>query len=59
MQGKRRSLLILTATLALGSAGSAAATDAPQVLLKTSMGDITLELNQEKRPRASPISCST
>jgi len=52
MQGKRRSLLILTATLALGSAGSAAAADAPQVLLKTSMGDITLELNQEKAPKS-------
>ena len=52
MQGKRRSLLILAATLALGSAGSAAAADAPQVLLKTSMGDITLELNQEKAPKS-------
>lgn len=52
MQGKRRSLLILTATLALGSAGGAAAADAPQVLLKTSMGDITLELNQEKAPKS-------
>ncbi len=52
MQGKRRSLLILTATLALGSAGSAAAADAPQILLKTSMGDITLELNQEKAPKS-------
>jgi peptidyl-prolyl cis-trans isomerase A (cyclophilin A) len=52
MQGKRRSLLILAAALALGSAGSAAAADAPQVLLKTSMGDITLELNQEKAPKS-------
>jgi len=52
MQGKRRSLLILAATLALGSAGHAAAADAPQVLLKTSMGDITLELNQEKAPKS-------
>ncbi len=40
-----------TATLALGSAGSAAAADAPQVLLKTTMGDIVLELNQEKAPK--------
>jgi cyclophilin family peptidyl-prolyl cis-trans isomerase len=52
MQGKRRSLLLLAATLALGSAGSAAAAAAPQVLLKTSMGDITLELNQEKAPKS-------
>jgi len=52
MQGKRRSLLILAAALASGSAGSAAAADAPQVLLKTSMGDITLELNQEKAPKS-------
>lgn len=52
MQGKRRSLLILAAALALGSAGHAAAADAPQVLLKTSMGDITLELNQEKAPKS-------
>jgi peptidyl-prolyl cis-trans isomerase A (cyclophilin A)/peptidyl-prolyl cis-trans isomerase B (cyclophilin B) len=52
MQGKRRSLLIIAATLALGAAGSAAAADAPQVLLKTSMGDITLELNQEKAPKS-------
>src|SRR6478672_6886551 len=53
MQGKRRSLLILAATLALGSAGHAAAADAPQVLLKTSMGDITVELNQDKAPKSS------
>ena len=53
MQGKRRSYLILAATLALGSAANAtAAADAPKVLLKTSMGDITLELNQEKAPKS-------
>ena len=52
MQGKRRSLLLLAATLALGSAGNAAAAAAPQVLLKTSMGDITLELNEEKAPKS-------
>jgi cyclophilin family peptidyl-prolyl cis-trans isomerase len=52
MQGKRRSLLILAATLALAPALNAAAADAPQVLLKTSMGDITLELNQEKAPKS-------
>jgi cyclophilin family peptidyl-prolyl cis-trans isomerase len=52
MQGKRRSLLILAATLVLAPAVNAAAADAPQVLLKTSMGDITLELNQEKAPKS-------
>ena len=52
MQGKRRSLLIFAATLAICSAGNAAAAAAPQVLLKTNMGDITLELNQEKAPKS-------
>ena len=52
MQGKRRSLLLLAATLALAPAVNAAAADAPQVLLKTSMGDITLELNQDKAPKS-------
>ena len=52
MQGKRRSLLLLAATLALAPAIDASAADAPQVLLKTSMGDITLELNQEKAPKS-------
>ena len=52
MQAKRRSLLILAATLALGPAVDAVAADAPHVLLKTSMGDITLELNQEKAPKS-------
>ena len=53
MQGMRRTLLnfSLAATLAAGTALAAAA-DAPQVLLKTSMGDITLELNQEKAPKS-------
>jgi cyclophilin family peptidyl-prolyl cis-trans isomerase len=52
MQAKRRSLFILAAILALGPTVDAAAADAPQVLLKTSMGDITLELNQEKAPKS-------
>lgn len=53
MHGMRRSLFRLTAALALAAtAGIAAAADAPQVLLKTSMGDITLELNQEKAPKS-------
>ena len=52
MQAKRRSLILLAATLALSSAGSVAAAASPQVLLKTSMGDITLELNQEKAPKS-------
>jgi peptidyl-prolyl cis-trans isomerase A (cyclophilin A)/peptidyl-prolyl cis-trans isomerase B (cyclophilin B) len=52
MQGMRRSLLILAATLTLSAAGVASAADAPRVLLKTSMGDITLELNQEKAPKS-------
>jgi peptidyl-prolyl cis-trans isomerase A (cyclophilin A)/peptidyl-prolyl cis-trans isomerase B (cyclophilin B) len=53
MQGMRRSLLCLTAILILNAAGVAAAADAPKVLLKTSMGDITLELNQEKAPKST------
>jgi len=53
MHCMRRSLLSLAAALALtGATGIAAAADAPQVLLKTSMGDITLELNQEKAPKS-------
>ena len=52
MQGKRRSLLLLAATLTLGPAGGAIAASSPQVLLKTSMGDITLELNEEKAPKS-------
>ena len=53
MQGMRRSLLSLAAALALASSGVAFAADAPQVLLKTSMGDITVELNQEKAPKST------
>jgi peptidyl-prolyl cis-trans isomerase A (cyclophilin A)/peptidyl-prolyl cis-trans isomerase B (cyclophilin B) len=44
----RRSLLLGIASLTL--ARSAHAADAPQVLLKTSAGDIVLELNQDKAP---------
>jgi len=43
-----RSLLLAIVSLSLSLAVHAA--DAPQVLLKTSMGDIVLELNQEKAP---------
>lgn len=53
MQGMRRSLVCLVATLALGASGFAAAADAPKVLLKTSLGDITLELNQDKAPNST------
>ena len=53
MHVMRRSLLILAAAMTLSAAGTAAAADAPRVLLKTSMGDITLELNQEKAPKST------
>jgi cyclophilin family peptidyl-prolyl cis-trans isomerase len=43
-----RSLLCGLASLTLSAAAYAA--EAPQVLLKTNMGDIVLELNQEKAP---------
>jgi peptidyl-prolyl cis-trans isomerase A (cyclophilin A)/peptidyl-prolyl cis-trans isomerase B (cyclophilin B) len=47
----RRTLLAGIAALSLSSAAlTAHAADAPHVLLKTSMGDIVLELNQEKAP---------
>jgi peptidyl-prolyl cis-trans isomerase A (cyclophilin A)/peptidyl-prolyl cis-trans isomerase B (cyclophilin B) len=53
MHGMRRSLLRLVAALALtAAAGIAVAADAPHVLLKTSMGDITLELDRERAPKS-------
>ena len=53
MQGMRRTLTTLATVAALTLTGLAAAADAPQVLLKTSMGDITVELNQDKAPKSS------
>ena len=51
MHNKRRQLTGLIAALTLAaSAFSAQATEAPRVTLKTSMGDIVLELNAEKAP---------
>lgn len=48
MNFPRRSLLLGIASLTLSALTFAA--EAPQVLLKTNMGDIVLELNQEKAP---------
>lgn len=53
MQGMRRTLTTLAAVATLTFTGLAAAADAPQVLIKTSMGDITVELNQEKAPKST------
>ncbi|KAF1049061.1 MAG: Peptidyl-prolyl cis-trans isomerase A [Herbaspirillum frisingense] len=52
MMISRRSLLGAAAALSLSVslAAPAFAADAPQVLLKTSMGNITVELNAEKAP---------
>ncbi|HVL75175.1 MAG TPA: peptidylprolyl isomerase [Noviherbaspirillum sp.] len=48
----RRTLLKLLASLPLAGAVSiASASEAPQVLLKTSMGDIVLALDQDKAPK--------
>ncbi|HEX2604013.1 MAG TPA: peptidylprolyl isomerase [Oxalicibacterium sp.] len=46
-----RSLLLAIVSLSLSAAVYAA--DAPQVLLKTNMGDIVLELNQDKAPAST------
>jgi peptidyl-prolyl cis-trans isomerase A (cyclophilin A) len=53
MQGMRRTLTTLATVATLTFTGLAAAAEAPQVLLKTSMGDITLELNQDKAPKST------
>lgn len=53
MQGMRRTLTTLATVATLTFTGMATAADAPQVLLKTSMGDITVELNQDKAPKSS------
>ncbi len=53
MQYSRRYFLTLLTSLAFsGIAFSAAAADAPHVLLKTSMGEIVLELYPEKAPKS-------
>jgi peptidyl-prolyl cis-trans isomerase A (cyclophilin A) len=54
MQISRRSLLAFITGMALaGAAGIACAADAPRVLLKTSMGDMTLELYPDKAPKSA------
>ncbi|MFT5590009.1 MAG: cyclophilin family peptidyl-prolyl cis-trans isomerase [Bradyrhizobium sp.] len=51
MQNKRRQVTCLIAAMTLSvSAFAVHAAEAPKVLLKTSMGDIVLELNAEKAP---------
>jgi cyclophilin family peptidyl-prolyl cis-trans isomerase len=53
IQYSRRYFLTLLAGLTLaGAAGTAAAADAPRVSLKTSMGEIVLELYPEKAPKS-------
>ncbi len=53
MQYSRRTFARLLAAVSLTAAvGIVHAADAPQVLLKTSMGDITLELYPEKAPKS-------
>ena len=47
----RRQILQLSLGLALAASLPALAQDGPRVLLKTSAGDITLELNREKAPK--------
>jgi cyclophilin family peptidyl-prolyl cis-trans isomerase len=51
----RRSLLSRFAVFCAGAAlaGAAFAADAPQVSIKTNMGEIVLELDQEKAPKSS------
>jgi cyclophilin family peptidyl-prolyl cis-trans isomerase len=50
----RRHTLALIAALSLTSMTTLShATDAPHVLLKTNMGDIVLELNQDKAPKST------
>lgn len=53
MKFSRRHLISIVAALSLSSAFHLAhAADAPRVLLKTNMGDIELELNQDKAPKS-------
>ena len=52
MQGSRRYFITLLAGLSLSiTAHSVQAADATRVLLKTTMGDLVLELNPEKAPK--------
>lgn len=52
MQFSRRTFIHLLTALSLSTAiHGAQAADAPQVTLKTSMGDIVLELNPQKAPK--------
>ena len=53
MSNQRRQFLQLLAAVTLASSAAAAsAADAPHVLLKTSMGDIVLELDADKAPKS-------
>jgi cyclophilin family peptidyl-prolyl cis-trans isomerase len=53
MQNSRRSFITLITSLSLmGAVQFAHAADAPHVLLKTSMGNIVLELDPEKAPKS-------
>jgi cyclophilin family peptidyl-prolyl cis-trans isomerase len=53
MQFSRRNVLKIAASLSLaGLMGAATAADAPQVLLKTTMGDILVELYPDKAPKS-------
>ncbi|MNJ96008.1 Peptidyl-prolyl cis-trans isomerase cyp18 [compost metagenome] len=53
MKFSRRQALAMVAAVSLsGMLQLAQAADAPQILLKTNMGDIVLELNQEKAPKS-------
>lgn len=53
MQNSRRTFLTLLSALTLsGAVGIAQAADAPQVALKTSMGDIVIELYPDKAPKS-------
>ena len=53
MKFSRRHALAMVAAVSLsGMLQFAQAADAPQVLLKTNMGEIVLELNQDKAPKS-------
>jgi len=53
MQNPRRKFVTVMAALSLsGALGMAHAADAPQVALKTSMGEIVMELYPEKAPKS-------
>ena len=51
MQQTRRHFVLFAAALAFGIAPPTGATEHPKVLLKTNMGEIVLELDQEKAPK--------